>query len=100
MQLSCTFKQLSADGKRPTIPPIARTLLPVMPMSEWPVPVCRRPPSRGRSETSRYALQRRIARGLPRVDVVAVARQGEQSSEKAAQLVGIGDAGGPDYFSM
>ncbi len=42
----------------------------------------------------------RIARGLSRVDVVAVPRQGEQSSVKVAQMVGIGNAGGPDYFSM
>jgi hypothetical protein len=32
-------------------------------------------------ETWRYALQRRIVRGLSRVDVVAVPRQGEQSNE-------------------
>jgi hypothetical protein len=43
---------------------------------------------------------RRIARGLSRVDVVAVPHQGEASSAKVAQMVGIGDAGGPDYFSM
>ena len=59
-------------------------------------------PSPGLSgpKTQRYALQRRIGRGLSRFDEVAVSRPGDQSSVKVAWMVGIGDACGPDYFSM